>query len=348
MAPQLAMRKRKTIGDVASLAGVSKVTVSYVMTGQAKSARISQTTVERVVEAAKQLDYRPNALARMLATKRADAIAIVFQYGDFFGTTGSFVPEVMRNVCTACVQHGVDLMLHTKSTENPREEASNLMDGRVDAVILIRDIDDPTHEILIKDGFPTVQFFGRSANTHANFVVCDNVIGGRLAAQHLLGLGHRRFAVLRGAIGSSDSNDRILGFSQALGESGITIPAENIVPLHEGGQVSPAFESMFSDPDSRPTGLFVWSDDDAISATVELRARGLRVPEDVSVVGFDGTETGQNFQPPLTTVRQPIEKIARSAVDLAIRIASDPGTPTTQLILPPALVIGGTSGPPPT
>ena len=348
MAPQLAMRKRKTIGDVATRAGVSKVTVSYVMTGQAKSARISQATVDKVIEAAKELDYRPNALARMLATKKADAIAVVFQYGDFFGANGSFVPEVMRSVCTACVHHGVDLMLHTKSTENPRDEAINLMDGRVDAVLLIRDMNDPTYEHLINEGFPTVQFFGRSDNPHANYVVCDNVEGGRLAAEHLLGLGHRRFAILRGAVGSSDSQDRIKGFTSALSAADIEVPGSSIVPLHDGEATSKEFDALFADPETRPTALFVWSDDDAIASALALRSRGLRVPQDVSVVGFDGTVTGQNFHPKLTTVRQPIELIARAAVDLAIRIAGDPGTPTTNIVLPPALVLGGTSAPPPT
>ena len=217
--------RRTTIQDVANLAGVGKVTVSYVLNGQSKTARISDETAEKVLQAARDLNYRPNAVARMLATKETKTLAIVFQYGAYFSTWSSFTNEVMRGVCAATVELGYDLMLHTKHVGNPHTEADALADGRVDGVLILRDQDDATLKELLDRKFPVVQFFTRSDDSRAAWVDADNYYGGQLATRHLLELGHRRIAMIRGGAGSVSSNDRFNGYRDAMESAGVKVPA---------------------------------------------------------------------------------------------------------------------------
>ncbi len=327
------MGNRSTILDVANRAGVGKVTVSYVLNGQAEAARISKATIDKVNQAALELNYRPNAHARNLATKKAHAIGVVFQYGDYFSRQSNFITEVLRSVCQACVDADVDVTLHTRPTTDPVTEANVLSDGRVDAVILIRDENDPVHKILLDRNFPAVLFFCRSEDQRSAFVSCDNYSGGRVAVNHLLGLGHRRIAMLRGSEHSVDSNDRFHGYLSALESAGITPNPDFVIPSSELEKLA----VILKQPD-RPTALFSWSDDTAMEAIRQAEACGLSVPQDLSVIGYDGTAAGEMFQPPLTSVRQPIEQIARTAVQLAVQLATDKAVVKNQFILPPTLI----------
>src|ERR1700722_20319193 len=126
------MGVRPTIMDVARLAGVSKVTVSYVLNGQSDSARISAGTSQRVLDAARELGYSPNAIARMMVKKAGSTLAVVFQQAQYFTIWSSFTNEVMLGICQASVAQGYDLMLHTGSLSTERSEADSLADGRTD------------------------------------------------------------------------------------------------------------------------------------------------------------------------------------------------------------------------
>ncbi len=339
------MPRKPTISDVAQKAGVGKVTVSYVLNGQAQTARISKTTADRVLQAAVDLNYRPNAHARKLANKRAEALGIVFQYADYFGSQSSFITEVLRSVCQACVEADVDVLLHTKPTDDNLAEANSLSDGRVDAVVVIRDENDPVHSLLLERNFPAVLFFCRSDRPDAAFVSCDNYSGGRLAVNHLLQLGHRRIAMVKGGPGSVDSNDRYHGYLSSLASAGIAADPRDTIHFENSLEAGKEFIAMMSRPD-RPTAVFCWSDDSAIECIRLCQFLELRVPDDVSVIGFDGTYAGERCHPPLTSIRQPIEEIAATAVNLALAIARDPHTPDRQFVLPPSLVHRQSTAPP--
>jgi len=327
------MAQRSTILDVANRAGVGKVTVSYVLNGQAEAARISQATIDKVTQAAIDLNYRPNAHARNLATKRANAIGVVFQYGDFFSKQSSFITEVLQSVCQACVEADVDVTLHTRPTTDPATEANVLSDGRVDAVILIRDENDPVHQLLLDRNFPAVLFFCRSEDHRAAFVSCDNYSGGRLAVNHLLSLGHRRIAMLRGSEGSVDSNDRFHGYMSALESAGIPFNPDFVLTNTSVDKIG----TLLQMPE-RPTAIFSWSDDSAMEAIRIAQSIGLTVPADLSVIGFDGTNAGEKFQPSLTSIRQPIEDIARTAVKLALELTGEKSVTDHRFVLPPTLI----------
>src|SRR5579872_7376801 len=139
-----------TIRDVAERAGVSKAAVSYVLNGRETSVKIAEPTRQRIREAARDLNYHPNALARGLAHRRTDTIALVMQYARIFTGWSGFTNEMMRGACEAAVQEGYDLVLHTKEQPDPERDVAALTDGRADGALLLRDVDDPVTEMLVQ------------------------------------------------------------------------------------------------------------------------------------------------------------------------------------------------------
>ncbi|CAN5398339.1 LacI family DNA-binding transcriptional regulator [soil metagenome] len=336
--------KRTTIADVAKLAGVGKVTVSYVLNGQSRTARISDETSRRVTLAAQQLNYRPNALGRMLSRQRADAVAVVFQYASYFSSRSGFTSEAMRGVCAACVESDVDLMLHTKKTEDVAGEAANLMDGRVDGVLILRNRGDETLAKLTSNAFPTVLFFTREYDSDIPFVDANNQSGGRMATEHLISLGHRRIAMLGGPVGSVAADDRFIGYQTALDRAGIAYDPALVLKTGHLVNVREVV-TKFMKLENRPTAIFAWSDDDALESIRILGELGYSVPCDVSVVGFDSSDNCEFVVPPLTSVRQPVFEMAFAATELLVKLVRGTEVTQTQIEFEPELVIRSSTGP---
>ncbi len=338
--------RRPTIDDVARKAGVGKATVSAVLNGRSRHARISADTARRVMEAARELEYRPNQLARMLVRRKADILAVVFQRGYFFLSWSSFTAEVMRGVSSAAVELGYDLMLHTRDVAD-RGEADVLTDGRIDGALLLRDQGDPLAAELLERGFPFVRFFSKGLLPEEPFVDADNVGGGRLATGHLLDLGHRRIAFVRGSEGSSASNDRLSGYLCELESRGVEPDPGLVFPILSPQDVPARLPDLMRRPD-RPTALFVWSDDVALACIPALLDMGLRVPADVSIVGFDSLEVCNRSVPPLTSVRQPVFEMAREATRLLGRLIDGEEPAERRILFPLQLDVRGSTAPCPT
>lgn len=336
------MASRITILDVAKRANVSKVTVSYVLNGRGEQERISSETAARVFAAARELGYRANAVARTLVTKRSDMIAVVFQRGDYFSAWSSFTSELMRGVSAAAVELGFDLMLHTKHVL-PEVEGQVLCDGRVDGALILRDEGDPILKDLARHEFPCVQFFSRSEGSGTPFVDADNYAGGRMATRHLIDLGHRRVAMIRGSLRSTSSNDRYNGYRDALEGAGIGVAPERVLSISPQSDVEPLRQLMTA-PD-RPTALFVWSDEVAFLCMEVVKDLGLRIPEDVSIVGFDSLESCNRCSPPLTSVRQPVYEMAHEATRLLASVIRGDVAGRRQVLFPLSLDIRSSTGP---
>ncbi len=335
--------RRTTIEDVARKAGVGKVTVSYVLNGRGAAARISEGTQQKVRAAADELNYRPNALARMLATRRTDVLAVVFQRGDHFSGWSGFTSEAMRGVTTAANELGFDLMLHTRDLE-AHAEADVLADGRVDGALLLRDEGDPLMDGLTARGLPCVQFFSRATGS-LPFVDADNYSGGRLAARHLLDLGHRRIAMVRGSLRSNASNDRYAGYRDALENAAVGVAPERVLTIPSPTSDLEPFRRLMASSD-RPTAVFCWSDEVALGLLPSLRAMGLRVPEDVSLVGFDSLAVCDQSVPPLTSVRQPVFEMAAQATRLLAALARGEEAAPRQILVPLSLDRRRSTAPP--
>jgi DNA-binding LacI/PurR family transcriptional regulator len=195
-----------TINDVAAKAGVSKAAVSYVLNGRAAQAKIPSETAERILAVAREMQYRPNALARGLAGKRTGAIRVVLQYAQWFSVWSGFTSEMMRGLAAAAYQEDFELVLHTRrSTQQSLEsELAQILDGRTDGAVLMRKFNDPLLPELAERGFPFVLMFSHAEEDRIATVDCDNVLGGRLATDYLLDLGHTR--ILHVAGGKEDSS----------------------------------------------------------------------------------------------------------------------------------------------
>lgn len=338
------MGHRPTIVDVAKAAGVSKVTVSYVLNGHGSRVRISEPTRARVVEAARTLGYTPNAIARMMVTKRCSTLGVVFQYAQYFTVWSTFTNEVMLGICQATVQQGYDLLLHTGSLDTSRSEADALSDGRVDGVLALRDNDDETLSELLRRPLPTVLFFTRSDDPNVPFVDADNLMGGQIAVDHLTGLGHQRIGIISGSEHSTSSSDRRKGFLTAMERSGLPVePGHDLsVPNLEDSQ---ALIDLLQSP-NRPTGLVCWSDDVAFAVLKTAAQLGIQCPAELSVIGFDSLQACEYSTPRLTSIRQPVREIAKTATELLISIAKREEAPNRQVVFPVELEVRDSTAPP--
>lgn len=340
------MVRRITIDDVAKKAGVSKVTVSYVLNGRGSAARISDETSTRVMEAARDLQYRPNALARMLLSRKTDTIAVAFQYAEYFSAASSFITEVLRGVTLACVEQKLDVLLHTRPAAAGVDEADMLTDGRVDGLLLLRDKDDPTLAEIQARRFPCVLFFTRATDPETPFVDSDNYSGGRLGAKHLIELGHTRIGMIRGPGQSVSSNDRFNGYRDAMEAAGLEVKPEHVVTMESPQAPPEQFKQVMTGPD-RPTALFVWSDDVAFAVVRWLGDIGLNVPGDVSVVGYDSSDACERIHPALTSVRQPVFEMAAEATEMLSRLIRHQPVRRRQVLFSPTLDVRASTLPHP-
>ena len=346
--------------DVAERAGVSKATVSYVLNGRGAAMRIGEETRQRILHAMRELDYSPNGLARSLAQRTTQTVAVVMQYPRLFSGGSGFTNELMRGITDAAVTQGYDVLLHTRApdanwrgtgeagTENAVEtEVANLTDGRVDGALLLRDVNDPLAERLQQRGFPAVLMFTHPNDEAAGqwYVDCDNVLGGRLATEHLIDLGHRRIAHLAGPSGSGAGRERQAGYGCALAQAGIAVHHDWIVeapgPSADLGRAACWFDAP---PDQRPTAVFAWSDDVALQMLRVLRQTGLHVPDDVALVGFDSTALCEHTDPPLTSVHQPVYAMAARAMELLAQRLRGETPEESQLRFAPELAIRRSCG----
>ncbi|MCS7178173.1 MAG: LacI family DNA-binding transcriptional regulator [Anaerolineae bacterium] len=337
-----------TLEEVAKLAGVSRSTVSRVINQQPN---VRPEVRERVWEVIRQTGYQPHAAARSLATRRTRVIGLVIPQAVTTLFTDPYFPIFMRGVADACNAHNYHLMLslfsHRRAQGAPTSQdalyqqilRSRYLDG---VVVSSATLDDPVFHHLLEDGVPFV-IAGRYPHERANYVDVDNVVGARMAVEHLLRLGHERIATITGPLNMFAAQDRLEGYRQALTARGIPIDEHLIVEgdfTEQGGQA--AMKRLLP---YRPTAVFAASDMMAIGALKALREDGLRVPEDIALVGFDDVPLASMVDPALTTVRQPIEQLGSMAVELLISLLENPQRETVhRVVLPTELVIRASCG----
>ena len=310
-----------TIRDVAAKAGVTKAVVSAVLNDRATTVRVATETRQRVLQAALELQYRPNALARGLTLKRTDTIGIVPQWADYLSVWSGFTSEMMQGVSAAAIRAGYGVLMNFRVENGLEQESAGITDGRTDGVLLWRYSSDPLAALLQERNFPAVLMFGAHDDPAIWYVDCDNRLGGRLATEYLLGLGHTRIAHLTTRSDDRYVQDRSMGYQDALRAAGLPIRSDWIIDVGWEGSEETAYQQVKAmlNTSDRPTAIFAWYDGVAIKMLHKAQEWGLRVPDDLSVIGFDSTAQCLLITPPLTSVRQPIREIADSAATLLIR-----------------------------
>lgn len=334
-------RSKVTIRDVASHAGVSRQTVSRVING---SEAVRPATRERVQAAIAALDYRPDALAQSMARGRSGYLACLSP-----NLTDYTFASIIDGAETEARQSGYFLLSASAHDEETFKFLMNdlVSSGRVEGIMVINPYADNRHTLLPQN-FPTVFAGARPREEDTDSVAIDDVSAGREATQHLIDLGHRTIGMITGPMAEDCSQDRFQGYEQALRDAGLEPSAELIV---EGTWLAPSgyqAYQKFSRMDPAPTAIFSQNDQMAVGVLRAARDGGLRLPDQLSVIGVDDIPLAAYFAPPLTTLRQDFEMIGCEATRSLIRNIEQPQAATRQLRLPAELILRRSTGPKPT
>ncbi|HGS4616050.1 TPA: substrate-binding domain-containing protein [Vibrio cholerae] len=324
-----------TMKDIARLAGVSTSTVSHVIN---KSRFVSDEIAERVNNAAQQLNYAPSALARSLKMNRTKTIGMLVTT-----STNPFFGEVVKGVERSCYHQGYNLILCNTEGDNQRMKASinTLLQKRVDGLLLMcstlegerLDVFDryPDIPIVVMDWGPIL---------FASDKIQDNSLqGGYMAAKHLIESGHKEIGCITGPLIRHQAQMRYEGYKRALAEAEIAMNPDWIVESDfecEGGYQ--AFEKLY-ERGKLPSALFVSNDMMAMGVIQAASQRGLRVPDDLSLIGYDDVHIAKFMTPALTTIHQPKYRLGKAAVDTLLYRLENPDTTAQVVQLEPTLVV---------
>jgi LacI family transcriptional regulator len=336
------MSKRPTSADVAAMAGVSRTTVSFVLNHRA-DVKIPAGTRQRVVDAATQLGYQPNASARQLAGGRSHVLALVLHQSPEQVASDAVLAETLRGLSAAARAGGFRVMVELLTPEGPEATYSSLLRAQhADGLIVSGPrSDDPSLQELVRDGFPVV-LQGSFPDISILSVDVDNVAGARGAVEHLLSLGHRRIACITNArLVYTAAQERLAGYRAALAAAGI---AYEPILVAEADFDAPSGHAAMAELLARTTfdAAFIASDVVALGAIGALRQAGRRVPDDISIVGFDDIPLAAYFDPPLTTVRLPAFELGQAAGRALLERLADRANPHRTL-LPTELIVRGST-----
>ena len=329
---------RPTIHDVASRAGVSKSLVSLALRG---SPKVSDASREAILQAAAELGYRPNAAARSLADRRSHTIGVLI-----LDLHNPVFAEILDGVQTEVRRHDYSTMLVSGGADPAREQAEidTLLQFQIEGLILISHRLEPAALRAIAAEVPTV-IVTRSDSTgpRMDTVSNDDVAGAGLAVDHLVELGHARIACLTGG-DNPVSQDRERGYREAMARHGLADRIHVVAGgLTDGAGYAAAREALTA----QPTALFVANDFGALGAIAAVQDAGLRVPEDVSVVGYDGIAIGGLRSVNLTTVAQPLTELGEVAAQRLVARIDDPRARAHHVTVESRLIVRGTTGPAP-
>ncbi|WP_449466777.1 LacI family DNA-binding transcriptional regulator [Stenotrophomonas humi] len=315
--PKKSIRRKNsgvTIAEVAALAGVSPMTVSRVI----NQGKVRDVTRERVMRAVRELDYTPNLAASSLAAAQHTRIALIYT-----NPSGAYLRELLVGLLRAASRTAIQLVIDywdDLDTESERK-AAHALGGRVDGVILPPPLCESQAAVteFVKAGIPVVAVASGHFSNDISCVRIDDFHAGKEMAEHLIAQGHSRIGFIRGRRDLSASSRRYDGFVTALHEAGLEV-APGLVQQGDYTYRSglKAAEKLLAQHQP-PTAIFASNDDMGAAAISVAHRRGLDVPRDLSVVGFDDTSAATTVWPELTTIHQPIASMADAAIDILLR-----------------------------
>jgi DNA-binding LacI/PurR family transcriptional regulator len=333
--------KRVTSKDVAERVGVSRTTVSLIL-NNVKGIQFSPETRQRVLEAASELGYVPDATAQALVSRRTKAIGLVLTRTQHHIATDAFLPKIISGLLATAKKQNLRIMIDWVETEHQEQAYFELARAkRIDGMILSTPrLHDKALKLLENADIPTV-LMGSITGSSLPYVDVDNVKAAEKAATYLLNLGHRDIACISNAPPEyTAAPARVHGYINALEQAGILLN-NNLIRYADFDPES-GYQSMKSllETGDKFTAAFVASDNVAIGAKSAIREMGLHVPDDISLIGFDDIPWAKYSDPPLTTIQVPAEAIAQSACTLLVDLIQEgKNNRPYQIILDTELVV---------
>lgn len=323
------------IREVAKLAGVSVATVSRALTNPEK---VSQKSLDKVNTAIQQVGYRPNLLARNFRATRSFTLVVLVP-----NITNPFFSQVIQAIEDRAQQKGYAVLLgDTRESQKREQEYVQRVETRLaDGVIQLR----PQSMSPSNHNIPWVNACGVES-TPGPSIRIDNVASSKTIVDYLISLGHTKIGAITGLKDNPHSIDRLAGYKQSLDAAGIpfdrSLVAEGDFSMWSGQGAAHQFFQL----DSRPTAICCFNDEMAIGAIQACKARGLNVPKDISITGFDDIAYARYSDPGLTTMAQPSEEIGKIALDMLVRIIEGEDLATQRVVLPTQFIIRQSTAPP--
>jgi LacI family transcriptional regulator len=336
-------RKRVTSFDVAEKSGVSRTTVSFVL-NNVPGISISDATRQRVLQVAKELNYHPDSTGKKLASGRSNTLGLVLRQSHEQVFADALLPQVLMGIGQAATEQGFEVLLKPLEPQDGDGYMRLVHENHVDGIILSGPRQEETEIIrLHQEGLP-VMLMGQLPGSGLPFVDIDAVSGSALAAKHLIEQNHRHIGLItNAALEYTSAQQRRQGYLNALNEAGIS-PVDSLM---QEGAFTPAsgFMAMqkLLEISPQPTAVFVASDVVALGAIRAIKQAGLRIPQDIAVVGFDNIPMADYYDPPLTTVRIPSYGLGWASGERLVRLVQGEAIEQDGLLLESELVIRNSS-----
>lgn len=322
-----------TIQDVAKAAGVSVATVSRVLNNHPS---VSEKTREKVQRTIDQLNYQPNLLGRNLRRSETKMILVLLQ-----NIANPFYSKIVKGMEDVGYKNGYHIMICNTDSDPIKENAYlKLLKNRlVDGVVFMAPVISDEELTEISKNYCVVQCCEYKEFAGVSSVSIDNEAAAYKATQHLISQGHRRIGLINGNSGIISESQREKGYKRALQEAGIEIDSQLIMYDSYGYRGGQRAAKYFLSIDKRPTAIFAVSDIIAIGAIKEIKEKGLSVPKDMAVVGFDDTGIASMYDPPLTTVAQPRYDLGRVTMEIMLERIRNNEAESKRVFLEHSLII---------
>lgn len=338
------MTRRPTIKDIARVVGVSAATVSMALNNRP---RISKATREKIKRVARELDYQPNFTARSLVTRKSQTLGVLIT-----SILNPFYPELAKGIEDVALDFGYNIILCSTDSDLKKEKQSTRMlrskgvDGIIFSCVLA---DDPTVKPLLEDGFPFVlvnrRLRNRSLMEHVNYVTLDNFSGGYMALEHLIRLGHKRIALITGPPNVSNNIERINGARKAFSDYGVAFDPKLMAVCHSSKELAYEAGKRLLTRKEPPTAFFAENDFKALGVREAILESGMKIPEDIALVGFDNITSTALKGVEITTINQKKYEMGSMAVQFLIeRIEKNSPPKISQVTLEPEMIIRRSCG----
>ncbi len=318
---------KTTISDIARLANVSAMTVSRVING---TGPVKKETAERIRKLIEELNYQPNLLARSLSSKRTMMIGVIIPKTEHL-FLDNYLAQILSGISDILQENNYRLILYPveKNNSDHQEYLNIALNNLVDGLILLKITSaDPRLQPLFESGFPSILVNFKQDTPFCNFVDSENIRGARMAVKYLYDNGHRNIGFMKGFMAEVNAQDRYSGFIKEMKKLNLSINKNWIVTGNFDQHKAYEAVGDILKLSSRPTALFCSDDYMAIGAMLRFKEAGLRIPEDIAIIGFDDIELATYVKPALTTVRQPMfdmgEAAARILLDLVAKKLQPP------------------------